>query len=281
MASQQGSPAAVNMQTSKLDFTQACRTSMIPNMGKEFADSRSFDDPATDSDQSTAQMPQFSATGLNPSLPNPTNKQQTPYPVSPYVRDYQMSSTSSRNVQKIIIPVSWPNLKLIHNRQYSHSPQDLRGPQASDMTQDWGLSMTDMQNLPENQPFQHSPQLQGPRASPAGSVYHPGSQSNTPQYQSDNQLGTPSPTLVQLGASQNYLINSQPAPYIKVLDIDPTYHRSGPPSPNASPCECPLHSFSIVDYQQSLQQSHASSFELRRVRQSTKRSTYGCVQSEN
>ena len=44
------------------------------------------------------------------------------------------------------------------------------------------------------------------------------------------QSGQPSPTLVQLGASRNYLTNNQPAPYIQVLDVDPQYHASRTPS---------------------------------------------------
>ena len=52
-----------------------------------------------------------------------------------------------------------------------------------------------------------------------------------------SQPGTPGPSLVQLGASQNYLINSRPAPYIQVLDIDPNYQRSRAPSPQSASCK--------------------------------------------
>ena len=64
-----------------------------------------------------------------------------------------------------------------------------------------------------------------------------GASSNT-QQQQQQQTSSPSmprPTLVQLGASQNYLVNNRPAPWIKVLDVDPTYRPSRPPSPRNAP----------------------------------------------
>ena len=43
------------------------------------------------------------------------------------------------------------------------------------------------------------------------------------------------PILVQLGASQNFLVNNRPARWIQVLDVDPSYQRARTPSPNRSP----------------------------------------------
>lgn len=41
--------------------------------------------------------------------------------------------------------------------------------------------------------------------------------------------------LVQLGASQNFLVNNRPARWIQVLDVDPSYQRARTPSPNRAP----------------------------------------------
>ena len=189
---------------------------------------RSFGEAPSFHNEASPQMPQFSATGLSP------------YSVSPYVRDYQSSSSSSRDVIPLQYFSQTPPCvkaklqKLTRNRQHLQSPPNGVGPQALSSTQDWLFPTMDMQNEPASGSLQPSPQSQTPGSSPARSSYNSSSQSNT---QLASQLRTPSPILVQLGASQNYLINSQPAPYIKVLDIDPTYRSSGPSSPSASPCE--------------------------------------------
>lgn len=49
------------------------------------------------------------------------------------------------------------------------------------------------------------------------------------------QPTSPAPILVQLGASQNFLVNNRPARWIQVLDVDPSYQRARTPSPNRSP----------------------------------------------
>ena len=49
------------------------------------------------------------------------------------------------------------------------------------------------------------------------------------------QATSPGPILVQLGASQNFLVNNRPARWIQVLDVDPSYQRARTPSPNRAP----------------------------------------------
>ncbi|CAF9943215.1 MAG: hypothetical protein ALECFALPRED_010847 [Alectoria fallacina] len=49
------------------------------------------------------------------------------------------------------------------------------------------------------------------------------------------QTASPAPVLIQLGASQNFLVNNRPARWIQVLDVDPSYQRARTPSPNRSP----------------------------------------------
>ncbi|KAL9063804.1 MAG: hypothetical protein Q9161_009265 [Pseudevernia consocians] len=55
------------------------------------------------------------------------------------------------------------------------------------------------------------------------------------QEQPPIQAASPAPMLVQLGASQNFLVNNRPARWIQVLDVDPSYQRARTPSPNRSP----------------------------------------------
>lgn len=55
------------------------------------------------------------------------------------------------------------------------------------------------------------------------------------QEQPPQQATSPAPILVQLGASQNFLVNNRPARWIQVLDVDPSYQRARTPSPNRSP----------------------------------------------
>ena len=66
---------------------------------------------------------------------------------------------------------------------------------------------------------------------------HPNAYSNTPQHSPSYQAGQASPILVQLGASQNYLINSRPARYIQVLDVDPTYQSTRATLSRESSCK--------------------------------------------
>ncbi len=58
--------------------------------------------------------------------------------------------------------------------------------------------------------------------SSAGTVYQ----------EQPSQPTSPNVTLVQLGASQNHLLNNQPAPWIRALDVDRSYR--GPPMPSPS-----------------------------------------------
>lgn len=60
------------------------------------------------------------------------------------------------------------------------------------------------------------------------------------QQQQPLQAASPTPMLVQLGASQNFLVNNRPARWIQVLDVDPSYQRARTPSPNRSPGKNPL-----------------------------------------
>lgn len=69
-----------------------------------------------------------------------------------------------------------------------------------------------------------------PIPGPAGYEMMPQEQQAPP-----HQATSPAPILVQLGASQNFLVNNRPARWIQVLDVDPSYQRARTPSPNRAP----------------------------------------------
>lgn len=55
----------------------------------------------------------------------------------------------------------------------------------------------------------------------------------TVQQEQSSQPASRNVTLVQLGASENHLLNNQPAPWIRALDVDRSYR--GPRTPSSSP----------------------------------------------
>ena len=86
------------------------------------------------------------------------------------------------------------------------------------------------------QQYAQYPPYPGPLSMPAGqmpgpSAYNPMQQEQPPM----QQPTSPAPILVQLGASQNFLVNNRPARWIQVLDVDPSYQRARTPSPHRSP----------------------------------------------
>ena len=58
---------------------------------------------------------------------------------------------------------------------------------------------------------------------------------NRQQAQPPVQETSPGPMLVQLGASQNFLVDNRPARWIQVLDVDPSYQSARTPSPQRAP----------------------------------------------
>ena len=79
------------------------------------------------------------------------------------------------------------------------------------------------------------PPYPGPLVLPPGQLPGPTGYSPMQQEQVNVQPTSPSPTLVQLGASHNFLVNNRPARWIQVLDVDPSYQRARTPSPHRSP----------------------------------------------
>lgn len=75
----------------------------------------------------------------------------------------------------------------------------------------------------------------GPLALPPGQLPGPTGYEMMQQDQTPLHPGSPTPMLVQLGASQNFLVNNRPARWIQVLDVDPSYQRARTPSPNRAP----------------------------------------------
>ena len=128
----------------------------------------------------------------------------------------------------------------MYRSQSTPRPPGHVGQGSPSESRDWAFPQGNMQAYPSYPSSQSSYSIpQHPGGTPSS---HP----TTPQYTQLVQSQTPSPTLVQLGAAQNYLINSQPAPYIQVLDVDPNYHRSREPSPSKSPRRKFPHSYLVT-----------------------------------
>ena len=98
------------------------------------------------------------------------------------------------------------------------------------------------QAYPTNQ-YAPYPPYPGPLTLPVGQLPGPTAYPPMPMQQQEQapvQAATsPGPILVQLGSSQNFLVNNRPARWIQVLDVDPSYQRARTPSPNRSPGKNP------------------------------------------
>lgn len=86
--------------------------------------------------------------------------------------------------------------------------------------------------VPQYAPY---PPYPGPLTLPTAPLPVPSAYDVMQQDQPPVQAASPGPILVQLGASQNFLVNNRPARWIQVLDVDPSYERARTPSPNRAP----------------------------------------------
>ena len=90
------------------------------------------------------------------------------------------------------------------------------------------------QSYPQQQ-YAPYPPYPGPLALPMTPMPGPNPYDNRQQAQPPGQETSPGPMLVQLGASQNFLVDNRPARWIQVLDVDPTYQSARTPSPQTAP----------------------------------------------
>lgn len=90
------------------------------------------------------------------------------------------------------------------------------------------------QSYPQQQ-YAPYPPYPGPLALPMTPMPGPNPYDNRQQAQPPVQETSPGPMLVQLGASQNFLVDNRPARWIQVLDVDPSYQSARTPSPQRAP----------------------------------------------
>lgn len=134
-------------------------------------------------------------------------------------------------------PTTWENSPVdVHLRSQgsASSPQSLLGQPAPGEGSGTANRVPASQNYP-TQPYNPYPSYPSPLAFPGAPL--PGSVAYNPMQpeQLPVQASSPAPILVQLGASQNFLVNNRPARWIQVLDVDPSYQRARTPSPSRLP----------------------------------------------